>query len=426
MKKRILSRRTVLKAAGAAISLPFLDAMVPAFASETAAQPPKRMLAICTNMGMIPRYWFPKGAGRDYTSSDYLKILEAYRDDFTVFSGVSHPHVDGGHHAEISFLTAAPHPGSNGFRNSISLDQFAAERIGVQTRIPYLALQVGPESKVGISWTASGVMIPPTKSAAATYKQMFVRGSAMDQAEQVHRLRLGQSILDTVAVEAKSLGSTLGPADRRKVDQYFESVREVEKRLKKAEAWVARPKPSTTSPVPEDINDPRELIPKTSLMYEMAKLALESDSTRIITIHIDENHNPKVNLPGVNDGHHILTHSIWDDEKSKELKTIESEQTRVFGELLGALSSASEADRTLLDSTMVLYGSNLGNGASHDTTNMPILLAGGGFQHGQHLVFDKNNNYPLPNLYVSMLQQLGVETDHFATATGTFRGLEPS
>lgn len=424
MKQRSLSRRAVLQAAGAAVSLPFLDAMVPAFASETASAPPKRMLAICTNMGMIPRYWFPKGEGRDYTPSDYLKILEPYRDEFTVFSGVSHPHVDGGHHAEISFLTAAPHPGSNGFRNSISLDQYAAERIGIRTRIPYLALQVGPESKVGISWTASGVMIPPTKSAAATYKQMFVGGSAAEQAEQVHRLRLGQSILDTVAAEAKSLGRTLGPADRRKVDQYFESVREAEQRLEKAEAWVAKPKPSTDSPMPEDINDPRELIPKTSMMYEMAKLALESDSTRIITIHIDENHNPKVNLPGVNDGHHILTHSIWDDEKSKELKTIESEQTRVFGDLLGSLRGVAESGQSLLDNSMVLYGTNLGNGASHDTKNMPILLAGGGFRHGQHLAFDEDNNYPLPNLYVSMLQQLGIETDKFATATGTFRGLE--
>ena len=423
MKQLHLSRRSMLRGAGAAISLPFLDAMVPAFASERASRPPKRMLAICTNMGMIPRYWFPKGEGRDYVLSDYLKILQPYRNDFTVFSGVSHPQVDGGHHAEISFLTAAPHPGSNGFRNSISLDQYAAERIGVQTRIPYLALQVGPESRVGISWTASGVMIPPTKSASAIYKQLFVRGTAAEQAEQTHQLRLGQSILDTVAAEARSLSRTLGPSDRRKVDQYFESVREAERRLEKAEAWVSKPKPNATSPMPEDINDPRELIPKTSLMFDMAKLALESDSTRIITIHIDENHNPKVNLPGVNDGHHILTHSIWDDEKSKELKTIESEQTRVFGNLLGSLRGVSEAGQSLLDSTMVLYGSNLGNGASHDTKNMPMLLAGGGFQHGQHLVFDKDDNYPLPNLYVSMLQQLGLETERFATSTGTFRGL---
>ncbi len=341
-----------------------------------------------------------------------------------MFSGVSHPQVDGGHHAEISFLTAAPHPGSNGFRNSISLDQYAAERLGVQTRIPYLALQVGPESKVGISWTASGVMIPPSKSASAIYKQLFVRGSAAEQAELTHQLRLGQSILDTVAAEAKSLGRSLGPSDRRKVDPYFESVREAERRLEKAEAWVSKPKPNAKSPMPEDINDPRELIPETSLMYDMAKLALENDSTRIITIHIDENHNPKVNLPGVNDGHHILTHSIWDDEKSKELKTIESEQTRVFGNLLGSLCKVSEAGQSLLDSTMVLYGSNLGNGASHDTKNMSMLLAGGGFQHGQHLVFDKDDNYPLPNLYVSVLQQLGLETERFATSTGTFRGLQ--
>lgn len=173
-----------------------------------------------------------------------------------------------------------------------------------------------------------------------------------------------------------------------------------------------------------DIDDRTALIERTDLMNEMARLALETDSTRIVAMTIDQNANPKVNLDGVTEGHHSLTHHGQRDESVSQLKIIETAQIKAFARLLDDLKASTEAGKSLLDQTMVLYGSNLGNANSHDNKNMPMILAGGGFRHGKPLEFDRENNYPLPNLFVTMLQQMGIETDRFATSTGTLRGLE--
>ena len=420
-----LNRRHFLRASGVALSLPMLDAMLPSRIRGGLAEVstvPRRMLCICTNMGLMPQFFWPNGEGRDYQASEYLALLGAYRDHFTVFSGVSHPDVDGGHHAETSYLTAAPHPAAGGFKNTISLDQYAAERIGVRTRFPYLSLCVGTENNT-LSWTASGVRIPAASKPSEVFKRMFVQGTEAEVQQQIERLRDGRSVLDAVGERAKRLGNKLGSYDRQKLQQYFTSVRELEQRLVKSEEWERLPKPAVDIEPPQDIADPTQLIDRTRLMYQMAQLAFETDSTRIITLAIDQNANPKVDLPGVTGAHHSLTHHGQREESVKQLKIIESAQTSVFGELLGNLKSVDEASDPLLDRTMLLYGSNLGNANSHDNKNLPIILAGGGFKHGQHLAFDRTNNYPLPNLFVSMLQQLGVETDRFASSTGTMRGL---
>jgi len=426
MMQTRFNRRHVLRGAGVALALPLLEATMPRGvwgAAREEAESPRRMLCICTNMGMMPEYFWPTGTGRDYKPSEYLHLLQAHREDFTVFSGVSHPDVDGGHHAEISYLTAAPHPAASGFRNSISLDQYAAERIGINTRFPYLALGVGSENAT-LSWTASGVRIPAENKPSEVYRRMFVQGDAKQVEQQVEELRSGRSVLDVVRGRARRLERALGSSDRDKLDQYMTSVRELEQRLVKAEAWEKQPKPQVDVEQPVDVNDPTELIPRTRLMFDIARLALETDSTRVITLAIDQNSNPKVNLPGVSEGHHSLTHHGHRDQSVEQLKVIESVQTELFGSLLGDLKGIPEGNQSLLDNTMVLYGSNLGNANSHDNKNMPILLAGGGFRHGQHLAFDKKHNYPLPNLFVSMLQRLNIETDQFASATGTMRGLE--
>lgn len=381
------------------------------------------MVCVCTNMGMMPKYFWPTGDGRDYKPSEYLSLIDKYRDHYTVFSGVSHPDVDGGHHAEISYLTAAPHPAAGGFKNSISLDQYAAERIGVQTRFPYITLNVGAENAT-LSWTASGVRIPAERKPSEVFKRLFVQGSQAEVDAQVQKLQDGRSVLDTVANRAKRLERSLGNYDREKVQQYFQSVRELEQRLLKAEEWEKRPKAKVDTEPPVDVTDPTELIVRTELMMRMIRLALETDSTRIVALAIDQNSNPKVNLPGVTQGHHSLTHHGNRNDSVDQLMTIETAQMKVFGDLLGSLQSVKEGDHSLLDRTMVLYGSNLGNANSHDNRNMPMILAGGGFQHGQHLAFDQKNNYPLPNLFVSMLRRLGIETDEFASSKGTMRGLE--
>lgn len=424
MFRQPISRRSFLRGTGVAVALPLLESTRPRTAlAAPGHDSPRRMVCICTNMGMMPKYFWPDGEGHDYRPSEYLSHIDTYRDHYTVFSGVSHPDVDGGHHAEISYLTAAPHPAAGGFKNSISLDQYAAERIGVQTRFPYITLNVGAENAT-LSWTASGVRIPAARKPSDVFKRLFVQGNQSEVAAQIQKLRDGRSVLDTVANRAKRLERSLGSYDREKVQQYFQSVRELEQRLLKAEEWEKRPKAHVDEAPPIDVDDPTELIVRTELMMRMIRLALETDSTRIVALAIDQNSNPKVNLPGITQGHHSLTHHGNRNDSVDQLKTIETAQMKVFGELLGGLQSVKEGDHSLLDRTMVLYGSNLGNANSHDNRNMPMILAGGGFKHGSHIAFDQNDNYPLPNLFVSMLQRMGIEADRFASSTGTMRGLE--
>lgn len=420
-----LSRRTVLRGLGTTLALPLLDAMAPAFARGTAVpSSPRRMLAIMTNMGILPQHFFPRKAGRDWEGTPYLDILKDFRRDMTVLSGVSHPDVDGGHHADIAFLTAAPHPGRGGFRNTISLDQFAANRIGHLTRFPSLPLLVGVEGKRSLSWTSSGVMIPSEKRPSQVFKRLFVQGSEREVDEQVARLREGQSILDTVADRAKSLEHTLGARDREKLDQYFTSVREAEKRLLKAEEWEHLPKPKVDVKPPADIADPADLVGKSRLMYDMARLALQTDSTRLVTVFIEEDHNPTVKVEGVTQGHHSLTHHGNKSETLGELRRVEEAQFGTLKELLTHLRDFREGDSSLLDQTAVLYGTNMGNANAHSNDNLPVLLAGGGFKHGQHLAFDRQHNHPLADLFVSLLQNLGVEVDQFASGRSTLPGLE--
>jgi hypothetical protein len=417
-----IDRRTFLRGAGAAIALPWLEGLAPA-QERPKADLPRRMIAIETNQGILPQEFFPREAGREYALTPYLEILRDFRSDFTVFSGVSHPQVDGFHQAEKSFLTAAPHPGSAGFRNSMSLDQVAAESIGDRTRIASLPLVVSTERNRGLSFTRSGVLIPPEHNPAKLYERLFVQGTPQEVERAVEDLRLGRSLLDAVRERAKELGGRLGARDRERLDQYTTSVRELEDHLTKAEAWERKPKPRVKMAKPAEITDGGDLVGRTRLMYDLVRLALETDSTRLVTIFITTE-AIVARIPGVSHETHSLTHHGGRPETLAELKRVEEAQFGALAGLLRGLKEAREGAATLLDRTMVLYGTCMGNANSHDNRNLPVLLAGGGFRHGQHLAFDTGRNYPLPNLFVSMLQRLGVETDRFASSTGTMRGLE--
>lgn len=418
--QKSLDRRTFLRASGVALSLPLLDAMQPALAAEV--ESPRRMVAINTNLGILGEHFYPETTGHDYKLTPYLEPLADYRDQFTVISGCSHPEVTGGHSAEVSFLTAAPHPGTPSFRNTISLDQYAAERMGRPTRVSSLPLVVAKRGNQSLSFTSSGVMLPAENSPAAVFKALFVEGNPEEIERQVQQLRVGRSVLDTVGERAKTLRSQLGPGDRQRLDQYFTSVREVETRLLAAEQWERTPKPKVDMPLP---TDGEYLLEKMSSMYDLIRIALETDSTRLITLIIQLD-GFSDHIPGVSTESHNLSHHVGRKDKLVELMNLELAEFRELARLLQGLTEAREGGESLLDRTMLLYGSNLGNGNNHDTSNMPILLAGGGFKHGQHLAFDRKNNHPLPNLFVSMLQQMGIETDRFATGTTTLRGLVAS
>ncbi len=426
--QRAVSRRQFLRGAGIAMSLPFLDSMLPAFAKEATSGPgakPRRMFAICNNLGLLGDQFFPTEAGRDYALSPYLQELKAHRNDFSVFSGVSHPNVDGGHPADVCFLTAAPHPGSSSFRNTISLDQHIAEQIGVLTRFPSLTLAVNTRAR-SLSWTGIGVAIPPEDKAAEVFKQLFLQGSPAQVAAQIRKLDTGRSILDTVSGQAKELQRNVPARDRDRLDQYFTSVRDLERRLQASRGWEEKPKPVVKAPMPVDPANPAEYMDKVKIMYDLARLAFETDSTRAITLMLEGVSTPVLDIPGekITDGYHNLSHHGKSEAKRAQLQIIDRWHMKLLGNLIADLKSMREGDATLLDRTMVLYGSNFGDANAHTCFNLPTILAGGGFKHGQHLAFDKQRNYPLPNLYVSMLQRMGIESDKFASSTGTMRGLE--
>ncbi|MGE3803175.1 MAG: DUF1552 domain-containing protein [Gemmataceae bacterium] len=422
MLANAMNRRAFLRGVGVSLGLPLLDAMRPARAAAAEA-PPRRFVAIQTTQGIMPHLFFPEKAGRDYALSPYLKLLEPLRQDFTVFSGVSHPGVDGGHQNERCFLSAAPHPTAAAFRNSISIDQVIAEKVGHQTRYPFLVLHVANGGETSMSYTRSGVAIPGEKSCAGLYARLFVQGTATEIAARVNDLRSGRSLLDSVRARARRLERNVGAADRDRLEQYFSSIRELENQLKQAEAWEHRPKPAVKMAPPEDIKDSALLLQRFRTMLDLVKLAVETDSTRVVTLFL-EPLGILSGVAGVQNETHSLTHHGNRPEMVEELSKIESAQLRVFHDFIKGLKETKESGSTLLDQTSVIYGTCMGNANGHTNRNWPVLLAGGGFKHGQHLAFNREQNVPLANLFVSILQRQGLEMDRFASSTGTLRGLE--
>ncbi len=424
------SRRGFLQTAGVALTLPWLESVrtqsaKAQTATNASAVRPHRFLGICNNLGLLPEDFFPKQAGSDYIPSPYLATLQEHRGSFTVFSGVSHPNVDGGHPSDISFLTAAPHPASSSFRNTISLDQHIAEQVGGQTRFPSLTLAVNTGNR-SLSWTGTGVAIPPEQSASSLFKQLFLQGSPAEIESQVRKLDRGRSILDTLAEQASDLQRDASSHDRGRLDQFFSSVRDLEQRLLASREWESEPKPLVELAEPVDPSSPALYMAKVQLMYDLAKLAFETDSTRSVTLMLNSVGTPVLQIRGatINDGYHNLSHHGKSEEKLSQLRIIDQEHMKLLAGLFAGLKSTSEQGESLLDRSMILYGSNLGDANAHSTTNMPLLFAGGGFKHGQHLAFDQQQNYPLPNLFVSILQRMGIAQDKFASSTGTMRGLE--
>ena len=356
---RTLKRRTFLRGAGVAMALPLLESMTPVFARAKQPAPPRRMFAVCNNLGLLPDRFFPKTSGREYELSPYLTELKAYREDFTVLSGVSHPGVDGSHSSDVSFLTCAPHPGGGGFRNSISLDQFIAAKIGHLTRLPSISL--GVNASVGrrsLSWTDAGVLIPCENRASSVYRKLFLQGSEDEIERQVRKLQLGESIMDTLAQESKSLTRRLSAADRDRLDQYTTAVREAEQRLVMARAWERKPKPKPAAPagMPNDPSNRNAFMQMTRLMYQMARLAFQTDSTRNITLLMDGNNSPAIKVTGtkITDGYHNLSHHGMNPDKLAQLDAIDREQMKLFGELIRDLKNVEEAEGNLLQNTVAI------------------------------------------------------------------------
>lgn len=412
-----LSRRTFLRAAGVSLALPWLEAT----AVGAPAGQPRRMVCINTPLGLHPPFFFPKTAGNEYELTPYLEVIKEFRDDFTVISGLSHPHVGPSHDSNFSFLTGAPHPEQRaGFRNTISLDQFAAEKIGDRTRFASLPLSC---EGFTLSWTRTGAMVPAESWPSSVFAKLFLDGRPDEVEAARRRLQDGRSILDAVAEQSRAASQSLGAADREKLDEYFTSVRELEKRLATAQEWSKKSKPKVAVKPPQDNNNPTDFIGKTRLWFDLIHLALQTDSTRLVTLQLlGTSGVPPVS--GVTFGHHDLSHHGKDPTKIDQLRRIELEEMKALRDFLAQLKQTTEDGRRLLDRTTVFFSSNLADASTHAVKNMPVLLAGGGFKHGRHLAFDPAKPPPLCNLYASMLQRLGVEVDKFAGGTGTLTGLE--
>ena len=422
-----INRRQFLRGAGVTLALPFLESLRSVSAKQAASELPRRMLLISNNLGVLPKPFFPDGTGRDYELSPYLADLSEFREDFTVISGLSHPDVDGGHSTENCFLTAARGPTKSGFRNTISLDQFATERLGPVTRFPTLNLGVNiDKANRSLSWTRDGVLLPAEDSASALFRKMFVQGDQAAVKRQLHKLDERGSILDTLLDDTRQFRSNLGRDDQSRLDQYLTSVREIEERLQTARQWELRPKPTPDQQLPDEIRDQKLFFEKFDLMLSMGRLALETDSTRIVTLMVDAFATPVFKLhPDQNttDGYHNLSHHGQSESKVQQLIDADHQQMRLLHKLFSQLAETHEGEDRLLDRTMILFGSNMGDANTHDNTNLPILLAGGGLKHGRHLAFRRDHNQPLCNLYVTMLQHLGVETESFGSSTGTLNEL---
>ncbi len=406
-----------MKTAGISLALPWLDSMQPALSAE--AVQPKRFLGVLNYFSFHTPFFFPEESGYDYTPSPYLELLSDHKSDFTVISGLNHPDVRDGHASDKSFFTGAPHPGSPSFRNTVSIDQIAAEAIGHATRYP--SLNFSTSASYSCSYSRNGVALPPEVSPAKAFAKLFINGTPAQVAEEVMRVKEGQSILDRIGAEARRLKREVGPTDRDKLDQYFSSVRDLEKRMVRAESYASQPKPDAGKP---PIDDPRpgEDIVRFGLLLEVARLAMQSDLTRIVTLYyVGSSKAPS--QPGTNFAYHDLSHHGQNSDKIDQLAILERDLLRQWGDFLRRMKETGDGESRLLDHTFAVAGAGMGNASSHDATNLPLIVSGAKIRHGQHLALDPKNPPPLCNLWVNALQHLGVEADRFGSSTGTLRGL---
>ena len=413
---KTINRRSFLRGTGVVLALPLLDIMGPQFAN--ASSPTRRMINICCTLGLYRDSWMPKDLGRNYTPSEYLSIIDRHREKYTIFSGLSHEEQTGrqAHNSEITWLTSARHPGMDGFQNSISLDQIVADHLGYVTRYPSVVLgTLTPQSQ---SYDKNGVMIPAQTSPAEVFKQMFIQGTPEEVEKESQRINDGGSILDNLKTQARTLQNSGSSEDRQKLEAYFEAVRAAEIELSKVRDWMDRPKPGVDSVPPVDNADPADILGRIDLWLELMPLILATDSSRVVSLMIQD-HGVVPKLPGITADQHNLSHHGQDPGKIAQLRQLETEIVKRFGSLMDSLDGQKEHDSSLLDQTQILFGSNLGNANSHNAENLPILVAGGDFAHGSHIAHDEKHNAPLCNLYLSLIQRMGVETDQFGQSTST-------
>ena len=432
-QSHVVTRRFFLRAAGVTLALPLLESLSPrvlgsglAVGSKAGkavgAARPTRMVCIGNMLGFYQPEFFPKKTGRNYDLPSLLQPMAPHQNDFTLFSGLDHG-VKGGHFAIHSYLSGVRQVDAKGMpEGNISLDQRAAETVGGATRFPSLTIgsEDGLHGGCMMCWTRSGTRVPTIPGPKQLFQKLFITENANDRERTADKFALQGSILDALNGDAKSLSRQLGARDKEKLDEYLTSVRDVEKQMELGKRWADVPKPKPGLPEPENTGFVSDL----PVLYDLIALALQTDSTRIATLEIAGGF--EASAFGLRKDYHGLSHHGQVQESIDGLLKIEKYQMEQFARFLGKLKSLEDGDGKLLDHTMVLFGSGMGNANAHTNHNLPMIFAGGGYRHGEHKAFAEKGagRVPLCNLYLSMLQRFGVETNRFGLSTGTLRDLE--
>ena len=415
-----LDRRSFLRGAGVAVALPMLEAMAPVGrAAGSSKKTVKRFVCLSNNYGVYQKAFFPDAsqAGADYEMPETLKSLAKHRRDFTVFSNLDHGFT-GGHQGVPVFLSGVrPVLAHNYAEGNISLDQKLAEHHGVATRFPSMTL--GCRERNLLSFTRTGVQVPSIDLRAA-YRAMFFEDSVERKVTAAENFKRHSSILDVVLDQAKTLEKDLGKQDQEKLEEYFDSVRTLEKKIVQQEPWISRLKPKTDVKEPNPGNGTADQLKAT---IEIIALALQTDSTRAITMSSGFANGDF----GLNGGYHGFSHHGERDEPVAALKKIEGYQISMMSYLIDLLKAQEDPINggTLFDHTSILYGCGMAAG-THQTKNLPLVLAGGGFKHGEHKVYSEPDSQRVPaaNLLLSILQNSGLEINQFGSSSGSLRELE--
>ncbi|HYG77661.1 MAG TPA: DUF1552 domain-containing protein [Planctomycetota bacterium] len=420
LNSRQLSRRHMLRAAGVALGLPLLDAMLPAglqAGEKSEALMPRRMVLIGRPLGLHAPFLFPEKAGIDHEETRYTKVLQPIKGSYTVISGISHVGYPQGHFPEVALFTGVSPAGvrsERDIRNTVSVDYFVADRVGRETRVPSLVL-----GSSAMSWNYKGVANPALGSSSQVFKQLFVTGTPDEIAREVRRLDDGQSILDGVRDQMKSLSNKLSASDRDRIDLFASSIREAEQRLQQDQAWAQKPKPKVDYKVQNF--EHAQMIERERQWYDLVRLALQTDSTRVVLLMHGEGNGAKI--PGLNINHHDASHHGQDENKIEQLAIVEEAELKAFADFITDMKKTDENGKSLLDKSSIVLASNLGNASAHKTDNLPVILAGGGFKHQGHLAFDRKSNKQLSNLYLRMIHQMGIEAPSFGCSNGALSDL---
>lgn len=448
LTRKALSRRTLLRGFGSALALPLLDAMSPALGapSRAGAKAPIRMAFLYVPNGIIMKDWTPSTEGAGYELPRTLKPLEPFQENMVVLSGLDHYNGqslgDGaGDHARAgaTWLTGV-HPKKTlgaDIQAGISVDQIAAREIGKQTTLRSLEIGLEDNRMVGgcdsgyscaysntISWASPNTPVPPEINPRAVFERLFGDGETTDPVARAEQARQDRSILDFVREDAARLGVQLGSSDRRKLTQYLDAVREIERRIQKIEEQSA----SSGNVVPS-IDAPAGIPPTfeehIELMFDLMTIAFQTDQTRVITLMIGrEGGNRTYRSVGVPDAHHGLSHHFNDPAKIDRLQKIDQHHVEMFSKFLRKMKETPDGDGTLLDHSAIVYGSSLSDGNRHEHLDLPAIVAGGAngrIHGGRHIRYKKGT--PMTNLFLTMLDMGGVRPEKIGDSTGQIEHL---